>query len=693
MSDSEVPSIDGQSLRRSLARTWGAFFRRYGNFTPTQTAAIPLLLGGENTLICAATASGKTEAALAPLIEQYLPPERQTPRLTLLYLLPTRALIHDLQNRLAVPLDTLRVSCAVKTHDFNSFDPKRPADILMTTPESLDSLLAAQPRVLIHVRAVVIDEIHVFDSTVRGDQLRVLLNRLRQVRAHAFKAGDGESDSVQYAALSATLAQPEMVADRYFPNAQVVQAPGSRTMKADYLALDRDSPTALLDYINTFREQGWRKALVFCNTRAEVEHYAAAVRSTTSPFGHAIYVHYSNLSRERRYEIEQSFSQAEAALCFASSTLELGIDIGNIDVVLLIGPPGSVASFVQRAGRGGRRRQDIDVVCVFRTPLELILFKVLMIAQQNRVLAAFYPSVAIQQIFSLIKQSPTGALRLQPLAELFSDFLSTADLTSVLGELQAAGYLTPGRMSEWRAGDRLHQLVDLQSTEHAPLSLYSNIQTTSTAQIKILDQHTQREVARVDRQWLTRDRLTLEGRSLQVTWYDGEALWVSNRPEKNAGDYLSYRSTQQVLNYDLTHQIAGQLGLSPGAAPLLPHEDGWLWFHWLGDVYGHALFELMRFKLPVQETSQPGLCLLLPEELRALPQWTEETVTRYLTDHFRSYESMLALGAYHHLLPVALRRRAVIEQFDVPRFVRVTATLEVITAPETLIESLTNLLD
>jgi ATP-dependent Lhr-like helicase len=424
--------VNPHVIRRSLARTWGAFFRRYGSFTPAQMAAIPALLAGENALICAATASGKTEAALAPLIERYLPSNRSVPCLTLLYLLPTRALINDLQNRLAVPLGDLRVSFAAKTHDFNSFDPKHPADLLFTTPESLDSLLAAHPRVLTRICAIIIDEMHVFDGTVRGDQLRVLLNRLRQVRAHAFKTGDAEHEWVQYVGLSATLAHPEQVAARYFPDAQVIQVSGSRAVKADYLLLNCDAD--LLEYLNEFRQHGWRKALAFCNTRAEVEHYAAVAQRAGSPFGHVVYVHYSNLTRERRFEIEQAFAHAEVALCFASSTLELGIDIGDIDVVLLIGPPGNIASYAQRAGRGGRRRQNVNLVCAYRTSLELLLFKVLLNAQAAEAPAAFRPSVAIQQVFSLLKQSPTGALRLTPLVDLFDGLLSRADLAAILGE-------------------------------------------------------------------------------------------------------------------------------------------------------------------------------------------------------------------------------------------------------------------
>ncbi len=179
--------MNAHALKHRLPRTWGAFFGRYGNFTETQTAAIPLLLDGANVVISAATASGKTEAALAPLIERHLPPTHPT-GLTILYLLPTRALINDLSKRLSAPLDALRVAYAVKTHDLDNFDPRYPADLLLTTPESLDALLASAPKMLIGVRAVVIDELHVFDGTVRGDQLRVLLNRLRQVRAHAARS-------------------------------------------------------------------------------------------------------------------------------------------------------------------------------------------------------------------------------------------------------------------------------------------------------------------------------------------------------------------------------------------------------------------------------------------------------------------------------------------------------------------------
>lgn len=694
--------MDPHTLKAALPRTWGAFFGRHGNFTPAQIAAIPPLLQGESVLLCAPTASGKTEAALAPLIERHLPPLRPDPRLTLLYLLPTRALINDLWARLHAPLGTLHISGATRTHDLNTFDPQRPAEMLLTTPESLDALLASHAKLLAEVQAVVVDELHVFEGTARGDQLRALLNRLRQVRAHAYKRGDAENGSVQYVGLSATLAQPEVAAERYFGGAQtqIVRAQGGRPIEAEQIALlqsdpsSEDSPQALLDYLGTFRQRGWRKALAFCNTRAEIESYATAVRAAGSPFGDAVYVHYSNLEWERRREIEREFAEAEAALCFASSTLELGIDIGNIDVTLLIGAPGSAEALVQRVGRANRRRGVARAACFYRTPLERAMFGALLNAQGGFAPSLpFRPAVAIQQIFSLLKQSPTGAVRLNPLAELFAGMLSHADLQAILGTLQALGYLKSGRAGEWRAGERLDRLVDLQWAEHTPLSLYSNIAGAGSKPVKIRDQHTQRVVASVDRQWFDRELLTLEGRPLNVQWYDGESVWVSAYEGEEAAARLRYISTRQILSYDLAQGLSTQVGLSPATAPLVPHDDGWLLFHWLGDVYGRAILDLVSYTLPTDDTPQPGLCLLLLDEPRAIPALTPEGVQRYLHDHYRRYESMLALGAYHHLLPVELRRRTVVEQFDVPRFIEAVERLRIERASEALAEELESFID
>jgi Lhr-like helicase len=518
------------------------------------------------------------------------------------------------------------------------------------------------------------------------------------VRSYAFERGDEPDAELQYAALSATI--DPTAGGRYFDDATVLQTRGGRAIDAEVLKLAPDS-AELAAYLAAFRERSWRKALAFCNSRAEVEAHAAAIRER-SPFGDAVYVHYSNIEAHRRREIERQFAEAGAAICFASSTLELGIDIGDIDVVLLLGPPGSRASFLQRIGRGNRRGGTMHVACFWHTPLERLMFEALLGDDQSSAKdeslhdipaspASFRPAVAIQQIFSLLKQSPVAAVRLVELAQLFEGMLSSDDVLAILGELQQRDYLRAGRPGEWGAGQRLNKLFDQQASAQPEISIYSNIQG-GQRQIEIRDQYTQRTVARVDVAWLGRETLTLEGRALSVEWCDGEAVWVTAQQRRELPDRPIYRSARQLLSYELAAHLPAHLGLPPGATPVVRAGVGWYWFHWLGDLYGRAVLDLLRYTLPAEETTQPGLCLRLAEQPQAMPIWSAAQVTRYLEDHFRQFEAQLDLGPFQTLLPLRLRRRAVVEQFGIERFLDVLAAQQLLVAPETLSEDLAALL-
>jgi len=736
------------ALKARLPRSWPAFFARHGRFTPAQLAAIPPLLDGADLLLCAPTASGKTAAVLAPLIERHLPPDRPPVPLAMLYLVPTRALANDLRTRLAHPLGSLGLRLAVKTHE-NPFAAGASADLLITTPEGADALLATQPGRFVGLRALVIDELHLFDGTPRGDQLRVLLRRLRQIRAYAASSGDAPDAATQLVALSATLADPAGAAVRYMERAEIVELGGARPLEAELINLQGGGTEALLAHLASFRARGWRKALAFCNSRAEVERYAAAARPG-SPFGEAVFVHYSNIEGRRRREIEAQYAAADSAICFASSTLELGIDIGSVDSVILIGPPGSPASFAQRVGRGNRRGSAARATCCYRTPLERLLFTALLpetrrhgdtetrrhgdspgmpsgapalplsvspglpvsrspglplsvspglpVSRSPCLLVSlspgspFRPSVAVQQCFSLIQQSPTAALRLAPLAELLAGLLERTELEQILGQLVDARYLKPGRPGEWRAGPRLNQLFDAQRAEHVSLSIYSNIEGSSAPTVAIRDQHTQQVIANVDALWLDREALTLEGRPISVEWSDGEALWVSTQPG-GAGGPPIYRAARQLLSLELAQLLPAQLGLPPNSMALVQLPGGCLCFHWLGDLYGRALRDLLGPILGAADTAAPGLALLLPEAPRALPPLGEGELLRYLHGAYRQYEPLLELGPFQPMLPTPLRRQAVIAQFGVARFLAAYAALTPVAAPPELVPSLELLLE
>lgn len=677
------------ALKAQLPRTWPAFFEQHGNFTPTQLAAIPALLDGDNVIVSAPTASGKTEAVLAPLIERHC--LHHSSGLRLLYVIPTRALANDLAARITPSLEILRLSLAVKTRDIATFDPHHPSALLITTPESIDSLLTSHARVFANLRALIIDEIHLFDGTPRGDQLRVLLNRLRVIRQYAANQGHAPDSAIQYAALSATLDDPTNIAARYFPSGQAIQVEGRQPIQAEYLSLSPDSITELRDYLQAFGSKGWRKTIVFCNSRSEVENYAAAVRRH-SPFGNAVYVHYSNIEAHRRQEIEQQFAADEAAICFATSTLELGIDIGGIDVVILIGPPGDSSAFTQRTGRGNRRSGNLRVACFYRTPLEEVIFKILVgQVQFGDSYNGFRPSIAVQQIFSLIKQSPTGAVRRNTIAPLFDGLLTSGQVEAVLGHLQQLGYLQPGRPGEWRAGPGLNRLIDEQASAKPSLSIYSNLDITPV-QLEIRNHHTGRVIAQVERQWLDYPTLTLEGRPVSVEWVDGEALWVTPTPSAQESGKLFYRSKRKPLSYSIARRIPVELGLPPDASPLVETAEGWWWFHCLGDVYGIMLFNLLRFQVAVEKTAVPGLCLRLEDRPLKPFTWTESQVKGYITEDFRRFEAMLALGVFHRFLPDDLRRQVVIEQVNIPRFLDVLGALQYSAAPEVVTEDLLRLL-
>ncbi|MBI4880451.1 MAG: DEAD/DEAH box helicase, partial [Planctomycetes bacterium] len=199
-------------VRDLLPRTLNAFFGRFANFTSVQEQAIPALLGGRDALLCAPTASGKTEAYAAPLVERMLGAPRCPYRI--LFISPTRALANDLKRRLEERMAQLGVAFGRHTGEHKERVEGHPPEVAVMTPESLDSLLARRAAALAGVISVVLDEVHVLDGTPRGDHARLLLHRLDQCAAAR----------PQRVAASATVDRPAEVAGRYLREALVVEA-------------------------------------------------------------------------------------------------------------------------------------------------------------------------------------------------------------------------------------------------------------------------------------------------------------------------------------------------------------------------------------------------------------------------------------------------------------------------------------
>jgi ATP-dependent Lhr-like helicase len=316
---------------------------------PLQEAAIDPVLDGEHALMLAPTAGGKTEAAIFPVLSRMLTEGwRGT---SVLYVCPIRALLNNLEPRLARYAGYVGRRVALWHGDTPDGERKRiiadPPDIVLTTPESIEVMLIfrrEEHKALFEgVRVLVIDELHAFAGDDRGWHLLAVLERVSRIAGR----------EIQRLGLSATIGNPDALLTWL-----AASCAGARRV----LAPPADSPTApelMLDHVGSLtnaatvisRLNRGEKRLVFCDSRARVERLAAELRG----LGVQTHVSHSSLSLDERRRAETAFLEAQDCVIVATSTLELGVDVGDLDRVIQIDAPGTVASFLQRLGRTGRR--------------------------------------------------------------------------------------------------------------------------------------------------------------------------------------------------------------------------------------------------------------------------------------------------------------------------------------------------
>jgi ATP-dependent Lhr-like helicase len=407
--------------RRNVLET---FFGTFHHMHPIQQAAYgPILLGG-NVIICSRTGSGKTEAAIAPVIDRLYHDLLAPAGPPVIYICPTKALINDLRQRLTPKCLALGISLAIRHGDeANELDIAKAA-ILITTPESLDVLLCRADAFLSHVRAVIIDEGHLFYNNQRGLQLSILINRVNR------RVGN----PLQLIAMSATMSDPVEVARFLFANStkehfQILRDENGKPLDPHLRVLDQQHDLAPL--VDTLLAQP-RKLLLFANSRRECDILASILRDRTR-FRDSIYVHHSSLSASTREQVEREFASNRRAVCVATSTLELGIDIGDVDAVLLYGAASSYESFLQRIGRGSRRTSKTTLVCLVPPAPRPLLHALIHVATLNRLrTGALLPEPPFELFGAAVQQL------LSYLHERNGSFVKTTDFANVVG---VAGHL------------------------------------------------------------------------------------------------------------------------------------------------------------------------------------------------------------------------------------------------------------
>ncbi len=349
------------------------FASRFTAPTPAQVQAWPAILAGRNTLIAAPTGSGKTlaafQAAIDGLVRQGL--ERGlTDTTQVLYVSPLKALSNDIQKNLEEPLagirDALRqtglpdveIRTWVRTGDTPPGERqkaiRRPPHIVVTTPESLYILLgSASGRAMLGTtRTIIVDEIHAMAPNKRGAHLALSLERLaalcgdKLVRI-GLSATQNPIEAIGHL-LSGTASDDVTIVDtgHQRPRELLLEVPASpleAVMSAEVWEQVYDQLVRLIE--------PHRSTLVFVNTRRMAERVARALSERLGET--AVTAHHGSMAKEQRLSAEQRLKRGELKALVATASLELGIDIGDVDLVCQIGSPGSIATFLQRVGRSG----------------------------------------------------------------------------------------------------------------------------------------------------------------------------------------------------------------------------------------------------------------------------------------------------------------------------------------------------
>lgn len=443
------------------AEVGGVFFGQFSGLRPMQVSAIESLCAGRNIVLSAGTGSGKTEAVVAPLISRYRNDALREDCSVLLYVCPTKALINDLARRLGPPLERLNLTLAVRHGDRNDLRDGGSAHVILTTPESLGILITQNHEALKTIRAVVLDEVHLLYNNQRGLMTAVLLHRLRRSVAHL----------IQMAALSATVGSLEDIREFILGDtaeADLLAYPGGRTIDGDIRTVRGESDAAAI--LERLASPAGRKLLVFVNSRREAEALAAELKTRPNLEG-LVATHHSSLSPEGREAVESWFGSADRAVCVSTSTLEMGIDIGDIDAVVLYGPPSTVESLLQRIGRGNRRSNKTNVVCLSRdcanSIRETAVFSTMLgLAAEGRMPARvpFHLLGAVsQQCLSIILSREGGYTRVQDLCDEvgYRRDLDRSVIEEILEELGVQEFLKRhGYKNRFGADEKLWDLAE-----------------------------------------------------------------------------------------------------------------------------------------------------------------------------------------------------------------------------------------
>ena len=656
------------SLAHNLVATLG-----WTTLRPLQRDAIAPVLRGDDALLLAPTAGGKTEAATFPALTRMA--EEGWTGLSVLYLCPLKALLNNLLPRLETYGGWTGRRVALWHGDTPASRRKSILadlpDLLLTTPESLESMLVSanvdHRRLFIDLRAVIVDEVHAFGSGDRGWHLLAVLERLTRIAGRP----------LQRIGLSATVGNPDELL-RWLQGSSAAKSPGSVVgghpgpfdVQGSSKQTGQPAPAAVteqptepeldlqLDYVGSIANAAkviaalhrGEKRLVFADSKRLVEMLGAELRER----GVTTHLVHASLSLDERRRAEEAFAQGRDCVIVSTSALELGIDVGDLDRVIQLNAPPTVASFLQRLGRSGRRTGTVRN-CLFLALDEenLLLAAGLLLAWGRGFVEPVAPPpeprhIVAQQLLALCLQENRVGER------LWTEWLPIPTLTE--SSLPITNYLIEQGFVDREDG---MLFIGPQAERKFGHRHFMGLMATFTAPPEFTVLHGRDEIGRTDPMLLV-DRvegprlLLLGGRTWRVTWTDwkrrrcfvepfegggGRARWVGGGV--GGLSFAITRSMREVLlgadpPVVLTRRAAGVLaglrsdgiGRVHGSGTVISGSDGdlrwWTWAGYRANATLHAtLGGLADSAQRVTDTSirlradlRPGTFALAARELR-----------------------------------------------------------------------------
>jgi ATP-dependent Lhr-like helicase len=433
-------------------REW--FGRAFAAPTPAQEQAWPAIATGEHVLISAPTGSGKTLAAFLYGLDRFL----HTPsheRTRLVYVSPLKALSYDVEKNLRAPLRGIgaELNVAIRTGDTPQRDRrdmvKHPPDVLITTPESLYLMLTSRAREIFEgTETVIVDEIHAVAQTKRGAHLALTLERLveqagRDVQRVGLSATQNPLEEVGRFMVGPSRRCTVVDTGVRKPLDLKIHVPVESMVEPEQMDLELDPfagqeatrksiwPAMYPELLQLVREH--RSTLIFVNNRRAAERLALRLNELAEqPIARA---HHGSLAREERLIVEEQLKAGELPCLVATSSLELGIDMGAVDLVLQVESPKSVTAGLQRIGRAGHNVGDTSKGRIF-PKFRADLLECAVVAQrmrEGRIETTVVPrnplDVLAQQIVAMAASSEDEPLNVDALAALLARTYTYAELS------------------------------------------------------------------------------------------------------------------------------------------------------------------------------------------------------------------------------------------------------------------------